>query len=367
MQAFDLEDVDAFENPRIIELRAAMRSASEPVILPAQAYLVKNWLDAGGVSLLFGASNTGKTFLALDIAFHIASGMDWQGNRVKRGSVLYVVAEGGGGFTRRLKALEIGSPSLFDGGRGNFTYLSKQVDLSGDQDVHAIKAAVGDKHYDLLIVDTLAMTFGDGNENDAQDMTKFVRQVKALGESLGGHVMLVHHPGKDASRGARGSSSLRAAIETEIEIAAENSSGTRTAVITKQREGATGLKVTFGFEQIEIGLDDDGEKITSCVVRQTSSDSSTRRRLLKGINQVCLQALQEAASKHGNQLTHTAELPSARQMATIEEWWAAFLEKRVDKTAKAESKRKAFNRAVEFLSNEDYIRVQEDNAWVVST
>lgn len=367
MHAFDLEVVDAFEHTRITELRAAMRSASEPVILPAQAYLVKNWLDVGGVSLLYGASNTGKTFLALDVAFHIASGMDWQGNRVKRGTVLYVVAEGGGGFTRRLKALEIGSPSLFDNGRENFTYLSKQVDLSGDLDVRAIKAAVCNRLFDLLIVDTLAMTFGDGNENDAQDMTKFVRQVKALGESLECHVMLVHHPGKDASRGARGSSSLRAAIETEIEIAAENSSGTRTAVITKQREGATGLKVTFDIEQIEIGLDDDGEKITSCVVRQTSSDSSTRRRPLKGSNQVCLQALQEAVSKHQKQLTQTEDPQTLREVVTIKQWQDAFREKQVDKSFTPDSFRKAFKRAVECLRNEDYVKVEGDYAWFVNT
>ena len=367
MHTFDLEDVDAVEHPRITELRAAMRSASEPVILLQQTYLVKNWLDVGGVSLLYGASNTGKTFLALDVAFHVASGTDWQDNRVKRGSVLYVVAEGGAGFARRLKALEIGSPSLFAKGRENFTYLSKQVDLRGDQDVHAIKAAVGDKHHDLLIVDTLAMTFGDGNENDAQDMTKFVRQVKSLGESLGCHVMLVHHPGKDASRGARGSSSLRAAIETEIEIAAENSSGTRTAVITKQREGATGLKVTFDIEQIEIGLDNDGEKITSCVVRQTSSASSTRRKPLKGSNLRCLQAIQEAVSKHEKQLMQTEDPQTLREVVTIKQWQDAFREKQVDKSSTPDSFRKAFKRAVEYLRNEHYVEVEGDYAWVVST
>jgi archaellum biogenesis ATPase FlaH len=365
MTQFDLDDVVTSENPRVRELRAATRRANQPLVLPDQPYLVKSWLDAGGVSLLYGASNAGKTFFALDLAFHVAAGTTWQSNRVRAGRVLYLAAEGGAGFTRRLRALEIGLPALFADGQDSFTYLTMQIDLRSDEDARAIQAVVGNEPLDLVIVDTLAMAFGDGNENDAQDMTQFLKQVKTLGERLRCHVLLVHHPGKDPTRGARGSSTLRAAVETEIEITTDNSTGVRTATITKQREGATGLSVAFELESVTVGTDRDGEPITSCAVRQASSDALTRRKPLNGNNKLALEALQDALRLHGRRVTGSEELPSPREVVAIQLWREAFLERQVEKSYTPDGNRKAFKRALDWLESEDYICIQGDDVWLV--
>ena len=153
-----------------------------------------------------------------------------------------------------MQAVEISRPDIYAAGHKNFDPLPTQIDLRSHDDVQSIQTVVGHDRCDLLIVDTLAMAFGDGNENDAQDMTQFLKQVKTLAERLGCHVLLVHHPGKDATRGARGSSTLRAAVDTEIEITIDNSTGIRTATITKQREGPTGLSVVFELERVTFCL-----------------------------------------------------------------------------------------------------------------
>ena len=69
--------------------------------------LVKGFLDAGAMSVIYAPSNVGKSFFALDLAFHIASGREWRGHRVKKpGFVLYLAAEGGAGFINRVEAIK---------------------------------------------------------------------------------------------------------------------------------------------------------------------------------------------------------------------------------------------------------------------
>lgn len=365
MTQFDLDDVIASETPRVKELRAALLRGSKPYDLSCNSYLVKGWLDAGAVSLVYAPSNAGKTFFVLDLCFHVAAGMPWMGNRVREGSVLYLVSEGAKGFRGRMLAVEISRPELYAAGRKNLVSLPAQIDLRSSEDVRSIQTVVGHDRCDLLIVDTLAMAFGDGNENDAQDMTQFLKQVKTLAERLGCHVLLVHHPGKDATRGARGSSTLRAAVDTEIEIAIDNSTGIRTATITKQREGPTGLSVAFELERVTLGEDDDGDQATSCVVRQASSDVSTRRAPIIGHNQVAFQALQEIARSSGTTSTQAEEQDPPPVVVTVQVWKDAFLQKLTHNGSKADSNIKAFKRAAHWLMDEGYVRIVGDHVLLV--
>jgi hypothetical protein len=365
MTQFDLDDVVASETPRVKELRAALLRGSQPYDPSCNSYLVKGWLDAGAVSLVYAPSNAGKTFFVLDLCFHVAAGMPWMGNRVREGRVLYLVSEGATGFRGRMQAVEISRPELYAAGHKNLVSLPAQIDLRSHEDVRSIQTVVGHDRCDLLIVDTLAMAFGDGNENDAQDMTQFLKQVKTLAERLGCHVLLVHHPGKDATRGARGSSTLRAAVDTEIEIAIDNSTGIRTATITKQREGPTGLSVAFELERVTLGEDDDGDQATSCVVRQASYDGSVRRTPMTGHNQVAYQALQEIAGSSGTTSTQAEEQDPPPVVVTVQVWKDAFLQKLTHNGSKADSNIKAFKRAAHWLMDEGYVRIVGDHVWLV--
>lgn len=364
MTQFDLDDVVASETPRVKELRAALLRGSQPYDPSCNSYLVKGWLDAGAVSLVYAPSNAGKTFFVLDLCFHVAAGMAWMGNRVREGRVLYLVSEGATGFRGRMQAVEIGRPELYAAGQKNFDPLPTQIDLRSNDDVQSIQTVVGHDRCDLLIVDTLAMAFGDGNENDAQDMTLFLKQVKTLAERLGCHVLLVHHPGKDATRGARGSSTLRAAVDTEIEITIDNSTGIRTATITKQREGPTGLSVAFELERVTLGVDKDGDPATSCVVRQASSDVSARRIPMIGNNQVAFLTLEEIVRSSGTNNTQAAEQDPPPVVVTVQDWKEAVLQKLAHNGSKADSNNKAFQRASAWLRSEGYVQIVGDQVWL---
>ena len=156
----------------------------------------------------------GKTFLALDLAHHVARGQSWHGRRVDGGRVLDLALEGGDTFENRVVALD----------RPDFWYLRTGVTLFGQgSDATALVAAVAHDAavrgpWRLIVVDTLARAMGSGDENAGADIAGLVANLGHLRQATGAHIMLIHHPGKDASRGARGHSALRAAIDTEIVV-----------------------------------------------------------------------------------------------------------------------------------------------------
>lgn len=239
----------------------------------ADNYLVKGVLGTGAMSVVYGPSNSGKTFFALDVAFSIATGSPaWQGHRIKQAAVLYLAAEGGRGVVNRIAALrqEHGVTDVpLALKRAGLDLLHDQADLQHIVDLAAEVTARAPGPL-LIVIDTLSRIMAGGDENSAADMTALIRNIDAIREATGAHIMLVHHTGKDAARGARGHSSLRAATDTEIEVANEN--GARAAMVTKQRDYQGGETFAFTLKGVTLGIDQDGDEVTSCVVEAADAD-----------------------------------------------------------------------------------------------
>ena len=122
--------------------------------------------------------------------------------------------------------------------------------------------------FGLIVIDTLARVMGGADENAAADIAGLMRSTDLLRDRTGAHVMVIHHSGKDATRGARGHSSLRAAIDTELELT--KGEGTeRLLKATKQRDMAAGVEHVFELRQVELGKDQDGDAVTSCIVKHS--------------------------------------------------------------------------------------------------
>lgn len=229
--------------------------------------LVFNLLTHGDASVLYGPSNVGKSFFALDLAVHVATGTPYRGKmRVDRGAVIYVTLEGYRSFDNRVIALKkkgklpAGTPLYF---------VKSPVLLLEAADCDALVEAVTEIAHQkrvsvrLVVIDTLSRAMAGGDESSSVDMTNVVRAVDKIRISTGAHVMLVHHCGKDAARGARGHSSLRAAIDTEIELMEDT---IKIAHVTKQRDLPCVPSMPFALESVELGLNPYNEMVTSCVV-----------------------------------------------------------------------------------------------------
>jgi len=248
----------------------------EPAL--TDSYLVKGVIAQQSMSVVYGPSNSGKTFFALDLAFAIANGGPWRKHRVSPAAVLYLAAEGGRGVANRIVALKA-ETGLADVPlalrRAGMDLLHDQADLQRVYDLtQEVQARAPDLPL-LIVIDTLSRVMAGGDENSAADMTALIRNIDAIREATGAHVMLVHHTGKDTARGARGHSSLRAATDTEIEVQnAEDDDGAqcRAAMVTKQRDYQGGEAFAFSLKTVTLGVDQDGDEVTSCVVQEADSE-----------------------------------------------------------------------------------------------
>lgn len=240
-----------------------------------QEQIVKNLLLAGSLFVVFGESNSGKTFWVLDLCLAIAAGKPWRGRTTRRGLVVYIAGEGANSVRSRVAAYRAANPEIGDG--LPFAIVPQAVDFMNPgsvltliETVQAAEAECGEKAA-LLIIDTFARAIPGANENDAADVGTAVAHADALRMRLGCCVGFVHHAGKDPTKGARGSSALRAATDTEILI--EGLTGPRTATVTKQRDLEAGAPMPFDLVAVEIGMDpDDGQPVTSCVVKHVEAD-----------------------------------------------------------------------------------------------
>ncbi len=248
----------AIPAPKIqTRVQLASEMAGEP---STNDYVIKHWLSGASYVDLFGAPGQGKTFNALDMAYHVATGKPWMGNRVHGGVVLYLAFEGKGGMRKRIKALAKRNADL-----GKLYVASAAMNLretAGRQELGRVLAELPAKPV-LIVIDTFARALMGGDENSAQDVGAFNNAVEMLIEETGACVMIIHHSGKNKAAGARGSSALLGAIDTEIEV------DNHQIISRKQREGENPLPIGFALRQEKIGMDSDGELITSCVVEQS--------------------------------------------------------------------------------------------------
>ncbi|MFC3629858.1 helicase RepA family protein [Paracoccus angustae] len=335
-------------------------------------YLVKGWLDQGAFSVVYSESNVGKTFLAMDLALHVAAGMDWHEHRVPTGEkwlgpVVYVASEGGTGIHNRIEAMRRDNPALMSrvDDLGGFLLLKTGLDLCTSDDSQYLVEAIGTmpRAPSLIVVDTLARAMGNGDENTAKDMGQFVRSIDHLREATGAHVMVIHHSGKDATKGARGSGSLRAAADTEIELTRNDS--IIIAETRKQRDMPCDNVFAYSLKSVFLGFDDDGDKVSSAVVQQAEIVKSKAKVKLTGTDKIALQALDDCIRDHGEKLT-SDNYPRNRRCVSLERW-REYCDRHSLSSGESDSaKRKAFFTVKNRLQEKEMVRVIDGWLWRIA-
>ena len=342
-------------NPsRASELEAKLVRLSDIKPILTSNALVRGWLDKNCLSIIYGPSNAGKTFVALDLAMHIAAGKPWRGCRVAGGPVLYIAAEGGMGVHNRLAAFKSDHPDMAD---APFTLLPIGVDLHGAGDAVAICEAMQDEPA-LIVIDTLARSMGSGDENTAKDASMFVRNCDLIREATGAHVMVIHHTGKDEDRGARGSSAFRGAVDGEVQVTSDGQ-----IFCHKQRDQEKGAPLHFKLRQVVLGENEFGEPVTSAVV-DAADPPKAKRKPLTGTNQIAIEALNNALDDHG-EVRGGNLYPAKRKVVHIDHWRAACDDHGLTKGITDAAARMAFMRAKKKLMELNEVREWGDHVWRV--
>lgn len=233
--------------------------------LPPVEWMVDKYLPMNGMSALFAPPGAFKSFLALDLALSVAYGVDWHGLKVRQRNVLYIVAEGRHGFAGRIRAWQ----EARVGGAGigtEFMLLPQPVNFLEHANVDKLVDAI-DQHLGgvgFVVIDTLARNFGTGDENSTKDMNAYVAGVDKL-VSRGAHVMNVHHTGKDGSKGERGSSAFRGALDTALYVDREPGADVGVLHVKKQKDGEEARPMRLGFPIVEAVHPKTGEVLKSRV------------------------------------------------------------------------------------------------------
>lgn len=332
-------------NRRLRFLPAAELIASQA--LPS--WLIKNLLELGTLTTIFGPSETLKSFVALSLGFAVATGKNWFCHKTKAtGKVLYLCGEGGGGIRRRLKAWLLDN-SLDD--LPNFhvsTCPAALIDGGGVEEVLEAAQEVGEE-ITLIIVDTVNRNFGAGDENGTADMTEYVKALDRIKAATGAAILNVHHTGLADSSRARGSVVLRSSMDFEYKVSLVNKIPLPRIQFeaTKTKDFAPIKPMVFDAEIIRLGeFDEDFEELTSLVLRHDAKAVvKSDKKKLPTAARIALEALTWLES-------------DTKGPVHVDDWRVETYRRNIADTPDA--KKKAFSRARIRLLGDNLIAGQDD-------
>jgi KaiC/GvpD/RAD55 family RecA-like ATPase len=321
--------------------------------LTAPQYLIEGLIEQQSLCQIFGEPGTGKSFVGIDVACSIGSGKDFHGRPVVRGPVIYVAGEGRRGVVRRSnawgKAYEIDLADIA-------LYISRtSVGINNGNNLSELKAEIRRIAEEfgspaLIILDTLARNFGDGDENDTRDMTSFIAEIDRLNDEFDCASLIVHHAGHGEKGRARGSSALKGALDAEYKISKQDDRIRMSC--TKMKDDAEPEPMCFYLIPVDMGQDEAGAIINSAVLefRGTAAPESAR---LTNNEQFAIKTFREAVGS-----LEASPLNLNPVILHLEQWREAFYKRATQPNP--DSKRKAFDRARRDLQSKGWLTVEDD-------
>jgi AAA domain-containing protein/bifunctional DNA primase/polymerase-like protein len=223
-------------------------------------FLIEDFLVRDSIAELFGDPGSGKSFVALDWALHIATGKDWLGLEIKKAEpVFYIIGEGRASFGVRSKAWQQHNGKIEGPTRSNVHLMTTPVNLVNADEVAAIIPIITKAAPAFVVIDTLARAVVGADGNSDKDMGIALDHADQIREATGACVLLVHHSGHSEKNRGRGSSSIFGALETDMKLSGTHDS--LTLSLTKQKNAADDISKTLKLSLIP--LEDSQE---SCLV-----------------------------------------------------------------------------------------------------
>lgn len=327
-------------------------TTEELIALPPMRWVVRGVLPEIGLASIFGPSTSGKTFLAIDLAAAICDGREWFGHRAYPRAVIYVCLEGEAGMSKRIKAYRM---KYGNDAAAGLRFLTTEFNLLKMENVEALAKAIHEANCPgaIVFIDTLNRATPGADENSSQDMGLAIEGAKKLQQMIGGMVVLVHHTGKDVTRGMRGHSSLFAALDLAIEVSRDDDN--RSWSIVKSKDGEDGEKVPFQLDIHEVDVEVDGDEnipITSCSVNESGGMIRKKEKLTK-TQQQGLSNLIGACIKEGS------KDEQGKWGVDVEVWRPFFYS--TSTADKQDTKRKSFDRLRHDLVTKGIVSVKDNH------
>jgi hypothetical protein len=339
-------------------------SYADMVKLPQARWLVENVLPANAVTVIFGKSNSFKSFLAIDLACSVATGRPWHGRSVAKGKVLYIATEGAAAVARKRIPAWMAYHQIPVAERDNI-YLMRDVPVLNDADdvrrlAETIKTKIGS--IILIVVDVLVGTLR-GSERDDQAVGEWVRGVQQLIEELGcAQLHVTHSPDADEDR-MRGHTHLRGSMDTRIIVTGNKDSKTATLTIERHKDFESGGSWGFHMEVTNI---DEFENETSLVPVLDEGAKAVRTHAAQAMGKhqkTALAALRRAVEECGQKIS-SDNLPAGVPKVPEDDWRRYF---NAMTAAKGDSRKHGFSRAVPALIEKGLVCKFSDWFWLAPT
>ena len=334
--------------------------------LPPPEWLVEGLVPEKSLVVAFGPPKAFKSFLVLSLALHVADDRPWFGHAVKQGAVVYIAGEGTGGLSTRLRAMRTAHGISID---APLYIIRRAVNFRDHNAVAAlaklIRETVGEGvPIRMVVIDTLARAMPGADENSAQEVGLVIAECDWLKDELDTTAFLVHHSGKDETKGARGTSALRGAWDAAFEI---RSAGTRRAVLTvvDQKEAEAGQRMVFRMDEVAAGI---GRTSLVPMLDETPETDREERpeREIGGHAGLMLNVLRQAmAGPDAAILPPLNELPSGNVKGLPVEVWRRRIYEKMPGVEVA-ARRQAFHRGMQTLMQKKLINVKEPWVWLCS-
>jgi hypothetical protein len=328
-------------------------------VVAAGPYLVKGLIPRAGLIVIWGPPKCGKSFWTFDLSMHVGLGREYRGRRVQQGAVVYLALEGGDGFRARVEAFRrqhtvTDAPFYLITDRANL--VVDHIGLVAD-----VRKQLGEVAPTLVVIDTLNRSLA-GSESKDEDMAAYVRAADAIREAFHCAIAVVHHCGVDGSR-PRGHTSLTGAADAQLAVKRDQANN---IVVTVEwmKDGAEGDKIVSALQTVEVGTDDDGETITSCIIVAAEEEASGPGRVT-GAASIALELLRRAVVDAGATPPPSNHIPRDVRTVSLELWKTYCRDGSLTATDKSESRDRAFRRAVEKLQQHNAIGLWQGHVWPI--
>jgi len=333
-------------------------------------WLIKGIVAFGETSSWIAPPGRGKSALHSDISVHLGANKDWRGHKTKgRFGVVYFAFERADLVRRRNAAYakRYGFKNL------PIAVASQIIDLMSPKCVDVMLATIraAEQNFGIpvayVVIDTFAkgIAAGGGDEDKARDQNKVLTNLRRLHERAELHIAIVGHTGKDETRGSRGSNAHPADADLQVQIFGDEIKSARVIKANDQPEGElTG----FRLESAELGVDEDGDSITTAILSDELFDGQARRasasttRLPKAA-QTALRALAEAIEECGEPAPASSHIPAGIQVTTLERWRQYAYRRGISASEQPRARQKAFQRASEYLVGIQAVAIWDEHVW----
>jgi AAA domain len=259
-----IDQLDALDEPGRALVPFVLTKFENIKLNTERGYLIKDLIPSTGLTVIWGPPKCGKSFWTFDVFMHVALGWPYHGRKAQQVPVVYLALEGGARFANRVEAFK----QHHDVASAAFYLITGRIEFmirEAERLVWSIRQQLGENNAGPAVVMDTVNRGLVGSENNSEDMSVFISAAQLVSVETKCAVALVHHCGVEGTR-PRGHTSLTAAVDAQIAIERGLSLNEVVARVEFAKDFAEGGEARSRLESVELGVDVEGDPISSMVV-----------------------------------------------------------------------------------------------------